>query len=308
MPTAKQTVVRKLIRFAGKSPSQQLLSIRWHLKESDWYWDWYWKVHDPGKDRTTYITGLGGTGRRYIEQVMLQNIGERAKYLRTNDQIRFHPGPSSLIFSGHATVKYVSRNQAPPAVTNRILEAVRSGFGDLIFVYRHPIDSWLTNWVFWRAYIREKRFVADNQPGTRPKSTEIISAQYQNIDDLCAELERNFAEFESFVHADPSFYAAMPGLRFLSFAEFIEETELFLQRAPLSLQLEDFMADPQKEFSKIAEVMSVDLDLSRLIVARPSTKPYRYLAVKERAPRFRNFVNGLNTDTKKRIENMGYSV
>jgi hypothetical protein len=68
------------------------------------------------------------------------------------------------------------------------------------------------------------------------------------------------------------------------------------------------MIDPFKEFSKIVEVMSVDLDLSRLHVVPPNTKPYRYLAVKEKVPRFRNFINGLNAETKRRIEKIGYDL
>ena len=59
-----------------------------------------------------------------------------------------------MIYSGHATMRHVSRGQMPPAVMSHILEAVRSGFADLIFVYRHPLDSLLTNWVWWRTYHR----------------------------------------------------------------------------------------------------------------------------------------------------------
>ena len=103
-----------------------------------------------------------------------------------------------------------------------------------------------------------------------------------------------------------NFFAAVPGTRFLSFPEFVEETELYLQSATLTLRLEDFMIDPFKEFSKLVEVMSVDLDLSRLRVDPPITKPYRYLAVKEKVPRFRSFINELNEDTKRRIEKIGY--
>jgi hypothetical protein len=92
----------------------------------------------------------------------------------------------------------------------------------------------------------------------------------------------------------------------LSFPEFVEETELYLQTASLSLRLEDFMTDPLKEFSKIAKAMSVDLDLSRLRIEPPKTKPYRYLAVKEKVPLFRDFINDLNAETKIRIEKIGY--
>ena len=68
------------------------------------------------------------------------------------------------------------------------------------------------------------------------------------------------------------------------------------------------MTDPLKEFSRIAELMSVDLDLSRLSVAPPKTKPYRYLEVQEKVPRFRDLINGLNAETKRGIERIGYDV
>ena len=247
-----------------------------------------------GNDRTAYVIGLFGSGRWYINELLLQNMGERANYLR--DTIRFHPGPTSMIYSGHTTMRHVSRLQYPPDVTSRIFEAVKSGFADLIFVYRHPIDSLLTNWIWWRQYIRDNRVITG------------ISQAYKNTDDLCADLEQNFCEFESFAEGDPDFFAAVPGPRFLSFAEFVEETGLYVQFAPLALRLEDFLIDPLKEFSKIVKVMSVDLDLSRLSVTCPRTKPYRYLDVKEKVPRFKNFCNGLNALTKRRIKAIGYDV
>jgi hypothetical protein len=54
--------------------------------------------------------------------------------------------------------------------------------------------------------------------------------------------------------------------------------------------------------------MSVDVDLSHLRVATPRTKPYGYLAVKEKVPRFRDFINDLDAETKRRIEKIGYNV
>jgi hypothetical protein len=257
--------------------------------------DWYWKIHSPGEDRTAYLIGLFGSGRQYVTELMLQYIGERAKYL--HQKVRYHADPTSMIYSGHATTRHVSRGQGLPAVTTRILEAVRSGFADLIFVYRHPLDSLLTNWVYWRAYIRDT-------------SSEIwsISWVYKNTDDLCADLERNFLEFKAFAEGDPSFWAGLREPRFLSFREFVEETELFLQSATLTLRLEDFMIDPLKEFSKIVELMGVDLDLSRLSLPPPRSRPYGYLAVKEKVPLFRSFINGLDAETKRRIEEIGYQL
>jgi len=282
-------VLHRLIRFARKSPREQLQIVRYHLEETDWYW----KVHNPGNDRTVYVIGLFGTGRSYINELMLQNVGERAKYFRDN-KIRSHQRPTSMIYSNHATIRYVSGGQTLPAVTSRILETVRSGFADLIFVYRHPLDSLLTNWIWWRTILW----------ANGPFAT--ISERYKNSDDLCADLEQNFLEFKAFAEGDPEFFGAISGPRFLSFPEFVEETELYLQSATLALRLEDFMIDPLKEFSKIVEVMSVDLDLSRLRLVPPRTKRYGYLAVKEKVPRFRDFINGLDAETKKRVEKIGY--
>lgn len=134
----------------------------------------------PGSDRTAYVIGLFGTGRSYLTELMLDNIGERGKYVR--DTIRLHPGPTPMIYSGHATMKYVSRAQYLPAVMNRILESVQLGFADTIFLYRHPLDSLLTNWVWWRTYIRDyerfswgsHEFLIFPTPGYRMGSVTLV--------------------------------------------------------------------------------------------------------------------------------------
>jgi hypothetical protein len=254
----------------------------------------HWKVPRFGNDKTTYLVGLYGTGRFYILALMLQNLGSRAKYIR--ERIRFHPQPTSMIYTGHATMRYASRGQRLPVVTRRILEAVESGFADLIFVYRHPLDSLLTNWVWWHTYIREKRIV------------DSISDVYKGTDDLCDALERDFQEFKAFAEGDPTFFHGSRGPRFLSFSEFVEETVLFLESATLSVRLEDCMIDPLKEFSKIVEIMSVRVDLNGLRVPPPRAKPYGYLAVQEKVPQFRDFVYAPDLQTKRRIEKIGYEV
>jgi hypothetical protein len=154
----------------------------------------------------------------------------------------------------------------------------------------------LTNWIWWRAYIHTDT------------GNSGISYVYRDTDNLCADLEQNFSEFKAFAEGDPDFLAPKPGTRFLSFSEFVEETELHLQSATLTLRLEDFMVDPVKEFSKIVEVMAVDVDLNHADILRPRTKPYRYLAIKENVPRFRGFIDGLNAETRRRIDRLGYSL
>jgi hypothetical protein len=297
-------VFHKLMKFARKSPREQLHSaravVRYHvvhplrLRTNTVLLKRGWRIPHVGNDRTAYVIGLFGTGRWYINRLILYNIGERANYFK--DTILFHPGPTSMIYSGHATMRHLSRLQYQPATMSRILEAVRSRFADLIFVYRHPLDSLLTNWAWWRAQIHENRTISG------------ISEVYKNSDDLSSDLERNFIEFEAFARGDPDSLAATPGERFLSFPEFVEETELHLKSATLALRLEDFMVDPVKQFCMIAEVMSVDLVLSRLRVDPPRAKRYGYLAVAEKSARFRRFISGLDMLTIKRVESIGYDV
>jgi hypothetical protein len=252
------------------------------------------KVHYGGSDRTAYIVGLGGTARSYINELIQQNMGRRAKYFC--DGIRCHAGPTSMIYSGHMTMRYVSLAQKPPSVTMHILEAVQSRSADLIFLYRHPLDSLLTMWVWCRTVIREHRGISG------------ISDVYRNSDDLSSDLERNFSEFRAFAQGDPGFFTGLPSPLFLSFAQFVEETMLFLPVATLTLRLEDFMIDPRKEFLKIAAAMSVDLDTSHLQIAGPRSKPFGYLAVKERVPQFRDYIAGLDAQTKDRIQRLGYDL
>lgn len=282
--------LQKLGRFVRKSPRKQWWSILSNLGETDWYW----RIHSPGRHKTTYLVGLYGTGRYYFDELMWEHFGERLKYIRSG--VRFRSLPTAMIYSGHATIRYPSRSQELPEVTSRILEQVRSGLADWIFVYRHPLDSLLSNWVWWRTYLRDRTI------------EQTIASNYKTTDALAAALEQNWDEFQRFAAADPAFYAGSPGPPFLSFSQFVEETELHLQIATLALRLEDCIVDPKKEFAKLAKQMSVDLDMSRLQVVPPHAAAYRFLAVKEKSPRFRDFIHTLDAETKRRITQMGYVV
>ena len=267
-----------LARGAGRVPDYHRLSMPERL----------------GNDRTFYVIGLFGTGRLYVNDLIVHNIGERAKYFR--DQIRLHPGPTSMIYSGHVTVQHISRAQSLPVIMKGVSHAIRAGFADSMFICRHPLDSLLTNWAWWRTYLDEGRAISG------------ISSIYKDDDDLCANLEQNFVEFRAFAEGNPFFFAAAPGPPFLSFAEFVEETALHVQSASLTLRFEDFVGDPLGEFSKIAELMGASPDLSRLQLTPPRSKPYRYLVAKEKVPRFKSFIDQLDLQTANKIERVGYSL
>jgi hypothetical protein len=94
----------------------------------------------------------------------------------------------------------------------------------------------------------------------------------------------------------------------LSFAEYVGGTELHLQSATVALRLEDFTINPLKEFSKIVEVMAVDLDLSQLCLPPPRSSPDGYLGGAEQVAQFRNFAKELSEETRRRLEDIGYKV
>jgi hypothetical protein len=254
----------------------------------------HWSVPRMGTDKTAYVIGLYGTGRWYIHALMRQHLKERARYIR--QRIRFHPRPTSMIYTGHATLMYASRGQRLPIITKRILEAVNAGFADLVFVYRHPLDSLLTNWLWWRTYLRDKRIIGS------------IWEIYKTADELYDGLEADFQGFKAFAEGDPSFFAAAPGPPFLSFSQFVEETRLFVQCSTLALRLEDFAQDPRREFLRIAALLSVSVDRDSLNVVVPKAKPYGHRAVQDNVPKFRDFISEIDSQTKRRIEEIGYSV
>jgi len=293
-------IFRRLFRFTRKSSRERREATRalariYRRRVRGRLEDWGWGVPRLASDRTAYVIGLFGSGRAYLEHQLRDNIGVRERYLRPS-VIRLHPRPTSMIYCGHATIRYASRNQSPPEVTSRVFEAVRARIADLIFIYRHPLDSLLTNWVWWRSFHRDSKFIYG------------INTAFKRTDDFCEVLERNFADFKVFAEGDPSFFGPSPGLPFLSFRQYVEETELYLQAPTLAIRFEDCFIDPSKEFAKIARVMSIDFDLSRAHVLPPLTRPYRYLAVREKVPQFRDFIDGLDAETKRRIEKIGYNV
>ena len=145
-----------------------------------------------------------------------------------------------MIYSGHATMRHVSRGQDVASGNEPYIGSGQIGICRFDFCLSSS-----------PRFVADKLgLVADISFATTSRIAG-ISQVYKNTDDLCADLEQNFSEFKSFAEGDPDFCAVVPGRRFLSFPEFVEETELYLQSATLTLRLEDFMIDPLKEFSKI---------------------------------------------------------
>jgi hypothetical protein len=253
-----------------------------------------------GKVRSTstiYVVGLFGSGRLYLGDVIRNHIGERALHFR--DGLRHESAPTPMIYSGHMTLRYVSRGLNSPEFANSIVESVRSGAGKMIFIYRHPLDSLLTNWVWWRSYLQAGAITTDRGA--------FISSSFKSLDALCEIVEQEWPNFEAFAAGDPAFSTDVSGARFLSFAEFVEESVLLFEQATLRLPLEAFMTNPYAAFVKVIDVISPELRLSyNLHIRRPQSKPGAHLFVMKGVPRFNDFVNSISPETKRLMLKLGY--
>ena len=250
-----------------------------------------------GSTSTIYVVGLFGSGRLYLNDVICDHIGERARYFR--DGLLHDPTPTSMIYSGHMTLRHLATEVNPPQFANRIVASVRSGAGKMIFIYRHPLDSLLTNWVWWRSYVRAT--------AGGPELGGFISNSFRSPDELCETVEREWASFEAFAMGDPAFFADLPGARFLSFAEFVEESVLLFEQATLRLPFEAFMTNPYAAFLKVIDVISPEMRLSYTMhIRRPRSQPGTHLLVMKNVPRFNEFVSSISPETKRLMLKLGY--
>jgi hypothetical protein len=251
----------------------------------------FWR-NSRGRTPTVYIVGLFGTGRTYINAIIETHFYERASDFR--DGLEHESTPTSMIYSGHMTLKYSSSEQQPPDFGNRIVESVRSGAGRLILIYRHPLDSLLANWVWWRSFLLGRDLGAS------------ISSSFQSLEQLAEFIDREWSSLEAFALGDASFYGSS-GYRFLSFSEFVEESVLLFDQASLRLRFEELKVNPYKAFVRLVDVISPEMRVSpSLHIQRPNAKPGAYLFVMKTVPRFEAFVNRLSPETKLRMAKLGY--
>jgi hypothetical protein len=183
-------VLQRLIRFARKPLANNWRGVRYRLEEMDWYW----KIHKSGNDRTTYVIGLFGTGRLYINELMLQNIGERAKYFRKHTD----PPPS------RSNVFYLQ----PPCHNQVCFSLAGVARGNKPYIGSGQIQ--ICRFDFYLS--SSPRFLAVKLGLVADISSQhhsrfcYLGPLYKNTDDLCDDLEQNFLEFKAFAEGDPDFY------------------------------------------------------------------------------------------------------
>jgi len=228
----------------------------------------------PAIRKPTYIVGLFGSGRLYIKDLIVNSGLEIAYYFR--DGMHDYTGAVPVILSGHVTSMYKSAMCRPPDVGRRLFDRAAARLINLVFIYRHPLDSLLTNWAWFREYLRNQ------------KMTSGIAGAYKSEEEFQRTLNDNIHEFFLFCGGSKDFARSLAGAdvdwSFLSLLEFIHETEVFVSHPNVNcFRFEDFKSNPAKEFQRLVSIVAPDLSPESGKVFAPRSLTSRYQsATKER--------------------------
>jgi len=255
--------------------------------------------HYPIVRKPTYIIGLFGTGRWYLNSLIL-NSGLEIAYCFL-DGINHYYGTVPLILSGHVTSIYETALCGAPAFGRELLSRAAAGLINLIFLYRHPLDSLLTNWAWFRDYL-----------GTG-KMTSGIDGAYKAEEKFHRDLNDNIYEFSLFCGGSKDFARIVKGpdanWAFLSLVEFINETEIVVSSPNVHcFRLEDFKSNAAREFKRLLSIVAPDLAPKLDGVPSPRSLSSRYQSAKQNVNSFRSLIGSLPAHIARRLEAMGYSV
>lgn len=249
--------------------------------------------------RPTYLLGLYGTGRWYINQLIMRSAGAWSYYFQDRLGIQLDGPP--VIWSGHTTVqKPVVAGHAGSDYGQSILDLGRNGLANIVFLYRHPLDSAISNWVWWRTLLEQKRYIMG------------IGERYKTDDELFADLRANFYEFALFCTGSIDFmklYGA-PYPPFFSLTDFVSETAYFLNCDFVhKFRFEDFLADPRAQFSRFMNIVDPSAQLSLEDLAEPkAAKKSKYVLAMEQVSEFKQLMDTLPRQLRADIRKMGYDL
>jgi hypothetical protein len=254
--------------------------------------------HYPTARKPTYLLGLFGTGRQYLNSLFLKSNLEIAYYFR--DCCHNYFGAVPVIFSGHVASTYERVGFRTPDFWRTLIERAAAGLVNLIFIYRHPLDSVLSNWAYFHHL----------------KKTGVprgIARGYKAAEDFHRDLNDNIYEFSLFCGGSQDFPRVLAGSYgkggFMSLFEFIRETEVFVSNPNVHcFRFEDFQRDATAEFKRLVSILAPNLTHQVDHAASPEASSSRYQSAKENVTSFRALMDSLPADVKKRIMALGYSV
>jgi len=255
--------------------------------------------HYSAVRKPTFIVGLFGSGRFYIKDLIINSGLEIAYYFQ--DGLYDYRGAVPFIFSGHVTCTYESAKCHSPSFGRALLERAAAGLINLVFIYRHPLDSLLSNWVWFRLLHRKLT------PGG------IAGGAYASEEAFHRDLNDNLYEFSQFCGGSKDFIRITTGSdttpNFMSLLEFIHETEVFVTNPNVHcFRFEDFKSDAAREFKRLVSILAPDLTPKSDNVPLPRSLSNRYELAKGNVSPFQVFTASLPIDITKRINALGYSV
>ena len=255
-------------------------------------------LHYPKVRKPTYLIGLAGTGRSYIHSLIFDSNLDIAYYLPECFDI--YDGAVPVILSGHVGTTYHCDAFLPGNLGRVLIDRTAAGLVNLIFINRHPLDTFLSYWAFTRTPI-----------GTRENG--YVTTKYKSKEDFHRDLNDNLYSFSLLCGGSKDFgrIVAGPAAQWtvLSLLEFIHETEVFVSsRNVHCFRLEDFGSNPTEEFKRLVSILAPDLTPKPDNVPLPRSATSHYQSAKENVPSFRALVASLPRDIKKRIEALGYSM
>lgn len=209
--------------------------------------------------RPVYILGLFGTGRWYLNELIMHHTGQRGYYFL--DQLRDRKGGPPIIWSGHTTIIHDQiAGHEPAALGRSILKLAEEGQAEIIFIHRHPLDSLLTNWTWWREFLAKKKMISG------------IVAKYPNNEEFFKDVASNFHELTLFADGSRDFMRlySEEQTNFFSLHQFIVETAAFVNHKHVhSFRFEDFISEPNEQFSRLLKIIDPIATPANIDVPRP---------------------------------------
>jgi hypothetical protein len=236
--------------------------------------------------RPVVIFGLMGSGRTYVTDLFLslgipknRVYGPTAAHARLRDWRDGKLDRSAL--DGEVFSVHLARGNWLGFGDSEILPAILAGGFHLILVNRHPLDCFITNFVFWTAQAKKhlilgKSAVQDVDMVTYLESRSVDWLEF--VETGFIEVDRNLVE--------------MPQERSISLHEWAEETAYFRTIPGITeLKLESFVENRLSAAETLCRAMGCPLGLHEWEqLPPPKTHAYYHVALFRQALQLGNLV------------------
>lgn len=206
--------------------------------------------------KNTLILSLYGGGRTYLDYLSRHAFGN----YYCEGMILGVPSLTPVVRSGHMWGLRDRFEARGPTHTEKVLESYKKREINIIMIYRHPLDSLITNfvWFFDFSYRR------------------VVTNRFDSIEELRAFLHANLSAFKVFVEngKTPS------GVIWVRFKDFLDELIYFRGKIDCQFRYENFFDDKHQELERFYCSLGANKqELSFSKIALPRSHPFRYRAL-----------------------------